>query len=177
MNMIRKRILCLCAALVCVLSLSACVGRDDDFRGPGPVAEDTKSPLSSETAANETKADESDAAETLTGIWADAVYGKDTELGEGSKTIYVTVQAEDRSVVLTVHTDETTVGSALLKLKLIEGEASQYGLYVKKVNGMTADYDIDQTYWSFLRAGEYMTVGVDSAEIADGDRYELVRTK
>lgn len=176
MNMIWKRILCLCAALVCALSLASCVGRDDDFKSP-PVESDDGSASVSESNGNETKAEATEAAETATGIWADAVYLKDTELGEGSKTIYVTVQAEEKSIVLTVHTDETTVGSALLKLNLVEGETSQYGLYVKKVNGMLADYDVDQTYWSFLRGGEYMTVGVDSAEITDGDRYELVRTK
>ena len=42
---------------------------------------------------------------------------------------------------------------------------------------MLADYDVDQTYWGFYQNGEYMMTGVDTTEFADGDQYELVRTK
>ena len=111
------------------------------------------------------------------GLWADALYQKDTALGKGATTVQVEVQAEDRSVTFTVKTDKTTLGEALLELGLIDGEQGEYGLYVKVVNGITADYDVDQSYWSFCRDGEMMMVGVDGAEIADGEHYELIYTK
>ena len=112
-----------------------------------------------------------------TGAWETATYDRDTELGEGAKTVIVKVIAEEQELTFTVHTDKDTLGDALLEHKLIDGEQSQFGMYIKKVNGIVADYDVDQTYWSFTKAGELMMVGVDSAEIADGEQYELTRTK
>ena len=115
--------------------------------------------------------------EAATGVWADATYTEDTELGEGSKTVKLVVEAEDKKVTFTIHTDEAILGDALLAHNLIDGEAGDFGMYIKKVNGITADYDVDQTYWGFYQNGEYMMTGVDGTEFADGDQYELVRTK
>ena len=112
-----------------------------------------------------------------TGIWENAQFLSDTEFGTGTRTVMVEVQAEDQSVTFTVKTDRETLGEALLEHGLIAGEESQYGLYVKVVNGMTADYDIDQSYWAFTKDGEMMQVGVDGAAITDGEHYELVYTK
>jgi len=111
------------------------------------------------------------------GLWENAAYTEDTELGQGSKTLYVEVQAEDKAVTFTVHTDKDTVGEALLEHELIAGEQGPYGLYVKVVNGITADYNIDQSYWSFCKNTEAMMTGVDGEVFSDGARYELVYTK
>lgn len=108
------------------------------------------------------------------GRWADAVYLNDTEFGEGSKTVNVTVKAGDDEVIFTIHTDKTYLGDALLEHGLIDGDKGEFGIYIKKVNGILADYDIDKTYWGFYKNGEMMMVGVSSAEIADGESYELV---
>ena len=110
-------------------------------------------------------------------IWQDAVYVKDTDLGEGSKTFTFKVEVEENSVTFTIHTDAKTVGKALLDLGLIEGEDSAYGLYVKKVNGMLADYDVDQTYWAFYVNGEYGMTGVDTTPIVETDVYSFVRSR
>jgi outer membrane lipopolysaccharide assembly protein LptE/RlpB len=110
-------------------------------------------------------------------IWQDATYVQDTELGEGSKTLVVKVEVEENTVTFTIHTDAETVGQALLDLGLIAGEESQYGLYIKQVNGMTADYDIDQTYWAFYINGEYGMTGVDTTPIFESEVYSLVRSR
>ena len=110
-------------------------------------------------------------------IWQNATYVQDTELGEGSKTLVVKVEVEENSVTFTIHTDAETVGEALLNLGLIAGEESQYGLYIKQVNGMTADYDIDQTYWAFYINGEYAMTGADTTPISEGEVYSLVRSR
>ena len=112
-----------------------------------------------------------------TGAWETATYDRNTELGEGSKTVTVKVIADEQELVFTIHTDKETLGDALLEHALVDGEQGPYGLYIKKVNGIVADYDADQTYWSFTKNGELMMAGVDSAEIADGEQYELTRTK
>ena len=112
-----------------------------------------------------------------TGIWKDAKYVKDTEIGKGEKTVITEVRAGDNSIVFTIHTDKETLGEALTEHKLIEGEKGPYGLYVKVVNGIRADYDEDKSYWSLTKKGEPVTTGVDSTKIADNEHYELVYTK
>ncbi len=111
------------------------------------------------------------------GLWENATYLTDTELGQGSKNLIVEVKAGDQSVKFTVHTDETTVGDALLTNGLIVGDEGDYGLYIKEVNGIVADYDVDQSYWAFYVDGEYATAGVDSTEIAEESVYKLEYTK
>ena len=112
-----------------------------------------------------------------TGVWENATYRKDTELGSGAKTVVVEVKAEDQLVTFTIKTDKDTVGAALLEHGLIAGEEGAYGLYVKQVNGITADHDVDQTYWSFYINGEYAMTGVDTTEITEGATYRLEYTK
>ena len=112
-----------------------------------------------------------------TGVWENATYQKDMEFGNGSKITVVEVKAEEKTVTFTIKTDKDTVGAALLEHDLISGEEGQYGLYVKVVNGMTADYDKDQSYWAFYINGEYAMTGVDSTEITEGSVYQLVYTK
>ena len=112
-----------------------------------------------------------------TGVWDNATYRKDTELGSGAKTVVVEVKAEDQQVTFTIKTDKDTVGAALLEHGLIAGEEGAYGLYIKQVNGITADYDVDQTYWSFYINGEYAMTGVDTTEITEGATYRLEYTK
>lgn len=75
------------------------------------------------------------------------------------------------AVAFTVNTDEETVGAALLKLGVIAGDDSEYGLYVKTVNGETADYDTDGTYWGFYINGEYAMTGVDATTLETGATY------
>ncbi len=111
------------------------------------------------------------------GMWKNAAYLKDTELGTGKNTLYIEVGAEGQAIEFTIHTDKKTVGEALSEHKLIEGEKGPYGLYVKKVNSMEADYDKTKTYWAFTKNGESVLTGVDLTEFSDKDRFELVCTK
>ena len=111
------------------------------------------------------------------GVWENATYLASTELGEGAKTVKVQVVAGGQSITFTINTDAATLGDALLEHDLIAGEQGAYGLYVKTVNGILADYDVDQTYWAFYKNGEMMMTGVDGAEISDGEHYELIKQK
>lgn len=97
-----------------------------------------------------------------------------TTLGEGQTAFALNVVDKDGNVsAFAINTDKETVGDALLELELISGEEGAYGLYVKTVNGITADYDTDGSYWAFYINGEYATSGVDTTTITDGATYEL----
>ncbi|MCM1263773.1 MAG: DUF4430 domain-containing protein [Butyrivibrio sp.] len=94
------------------------------------------------------------------------------QLGEGSvKFMFTVVDKDGIKSEFEIHTDKETVGEALLELGLIAGDESEYGLYVKTVNGITADYDKDGVYWAFYVDGEYAQTGVDSTAVTDGASY------
>lgn len=95
-------------------------------------------------------------------------------LGEGeTKFTVMVVDKKGTETSFEIHTDKKMVGEALQECGLLEGEDGPYGLYVKTVNGITADYDVDQTYWAFYINGEYAMTGVDVTEITEGDSYSL----
>ena len=95
-----------------------------------------------------------------------------TALGEGATAFMFTVVDQDGNETLfAINTDKETVGEALLELELIKGEEGAYGLYVKEVNGIVADYDVTKTYWAFYVNGEYATSGVDTTKIEADTSY------
>lgn len=110
-------------------------------------------------------------------LWENAVYTEDVTLGEGETTIDVVVEAGEKSIVVTINTDAKNLEDAITGVDLVQGDQSEYGLFIKVVNGITADYDVDQSYWSINKNGEYMMSGAKDTEIANGDKYELVYTK
>ena len=99
-------------------------------------------------------------------------------LGEGAtKFNFDVTDADGNKTQFIINTDEKTVGAALLGVDLIKGDESEYGLYVKEVNGITADYDVDGTYWAFFIDGEMANTGVDSTDVVDGATYEFKVSK
>ena len=112
-----------------------------------------------------------------TGLWEEATYLSDQTLGTGKKTITVEVTAEEQTVTFTVKTDCDTVGAALLDLGLIDGDQGPYGIYIKKVNGITADYDVDQTYWTFYVNGEMSMSGADMTAIDESAVYRFAHAR
>ena len=95
-------------------------------------------------------------------------------LGEGqTKFAFVVVDKDGNETNFEIHTNKATVGEALLELELTAGETSEYGLYVKTVNGITADYDVDQTYWAFYVNDEYAMSGADTTAIEEGATYSF----
>ena len=110
-------------------------------------------------------------------LWENALYTEDKTFGEGEKTIELEVKAEEKSVTFTINTDENNLEDALCEHKLIEGEEGPYGLYVKKVNGMVADYDVDQSFWSLCKGDTPLMTGVGNTELNDGDKFQFIREK
>lgn len=111
------------------------------------------------------------------GEWGTVSYAEDTTVGKGAKTAVVEIVTEEKTVTITLKTDEEILGKALVAEKLIGGEEGAYGLYVKEVIGVVADYDVDQTYWAFYIDGETALTGVDSTPIEEGKIYRLSKVK
>ena len=100
------------------------------------------------------------------------------ELGEGATTFDFTVEDLDGTkTAFKIHTDETTVGAALMAVNLLKGEDGPYGLYVHEVNGIRAVYEEDSPYWAFYVNGEYGMTGVDMTDIEPNTAYAMVKTK
>ncbi len=109
-------------------------------------------------------------------IWSTAEYTEDTTLGTGEKTIYVDVVAQKKEVKFTILTNKEYLANALLENHLVSGKTDQFGLYIKTVNGMLADYDINNSYWALNKNGEPMQTGASQEIIENGNHYEIIYT-
>ncbi len=100
--------------------------------------------------------------------------------GENATPITITLEVvgpDGTSKEHVVSTDSSkNLRQALEGAGLISGDEGPYGLYVKVVDGITADYNVDQSYWSLTKNGE-MCLGVDSTKIENGDHFEFTYTK
>lgn len=111
-----------------------------------------------------------------TGLWENATYTSDKELGEGAKTITVVVSAEEQSLIFTIHTDKATLREAMDEHQLIGGTEGPYGLTLETVNGMKVDFNEGGYWWGIYKDGVVTPTGIDGVEIADGDAFELRKT-
>ena len=97
---------------------------------------------------------------------------------EGKKTFKVVVVHADGSEKTFEYTsEEELLGTVLQAEGLITGEQGPYGLYIKAVDGETADYDKDGAYWEVFVNDNSSNHGIDQIPIEDGATYKLVYTK
>lgn len=96
---------------------------------------------------------------------------------QGAKTITVeVVHADESRKSFTYHTDEEFLADVLLGEGLVEGDDGPYGLYITKVDGEEANYDVNQSYWALYQGGDYAQLGVSELPVKDGDAFSLVYT-
>lgn len=113
------------------------------------------------------------AAVLMLGLW----FTTRQQAVEGAKAISVTVVHKDGSQKdFHYHTDAEYLGDVLLEEKLAEGEVSTYGLMISSVDGETADWSKDQSYWAIFIGEDYATTGADGIALTDGGIYSLVYT-
>ena len=113
----------------------------------------------------------------LIGLMASIFLLTRPDTAAGSKTITVTVVHGDGSEkVFTYQTDEEFLGPVILGEGLVEGEEGPYGLMINAVDGETASWDANQSYWALFVGEDYATTGADSTPIADCDTFKLVYT-
>lgn len=187
-------ILCMALTVATALFTTGCNGSKESGAPAGAQAQAESGPeaeIDAESAVDTeaAKADAEPAADTEAEAAAELAADQETEtvkgsteavseagsvsqLGEGSvKFSFTVVDKEGAKTRYEIHTDKETVGEALAELGLIAGEESEYGLYVKTVDGVTADYDKDGVYWAFYVDGEYGQTGVDATPVAEGGDY------
>jgi len=93
---------------------------------------------------------------------------------EGEKTIvFEVVYADDTSDSFTITTDEEFLIGALEQEGL--AEYVEDGYYTT-INGVTADWARDQSWWNLTKDGEALMVGFNDQPIADGEHYEAIYT-
>ena len=99
------------------------------------------------------------------------------ETTEGEKSITVTViHADGSSKDFTYNTDEEYLGPVLLAEELVQGEMGPYGLEIHAVDGETASWEENSSYWALFIGEEYAMTGADSTPVNDGDVFKLVYT-
>lgn len=178
------------AALLCAISvtLTACGEKTaPESSGGTAVVSDAggNSSTGAESAGNSSESPESlissessvassNGVPDETNLWSSATYTEDAEIGSGAHSALITVTIDGKSVTITVKSDKDNLAEMLVETGLAEGDESEYGLYIKRVNGVLADYSIDQSYWSLLQNGVPTAVGASSITITDGDAYELM---
>lgn len=162
-NMLLSCILCM---MLIVATALFTVGCKKDEKETPQSGQETKVTASAKDSQGEATGEDTEGGQA-----GDAEEGV-TELGEGKMSFNFSVVDKDgNETKFVIHTDAETVGAALMELGLVEGDEGDYGLYVKKVNGILADYDVDKTYWAFYINGEYAMSGVDKTSITEGESY------
>lgn len=98
------------------------------------------------------------------------------EANAGEKTVVLSVVHLDGSVNdFTMETQAESLADAMREIDIIDGENSEYGLFVTTVDGETADSSQEQ-WWCFTKDGEMLMTGVDQTMIGDGEHYEATLT-
>ena len=97
---------------------------------------------------------------------------------EGDKTVTVKVVHADQSEKeFTYETDDEYLGELLTEEGLVEGETSEYGMYITKVDGEQAVFETDNAYWALYENGEYASTGADQTVLDNGEESSHVYTK
>lgn len=102
-------------------------------------------------------------------------FGPNSETNSFDKTISVTVIHGDGSQKeFSIGTNEEFLRGALEQEKLVEGDESEYGLFITSVDGEAAD-DAAEQWWCICDGdGNMLMTGVDTTPINDGDVYQII---
>lgn len=93
--------------------------------------------------------------------------------GDARSVTVTVVHGSGAEKTFTYESEEQYLGAVLVEEGLIAGEEGPYGLFVKTVDGETAD-DAKEQWWCLTKnGGGTVETGVDATEFADGDTFEL----
>lgn len=112
----------------------------------------------------------------VAGIWfATRPEAPEAPTGDALKFTVIVVHSDGTEKTFDYETEGGNLGPVLVEKGLIV-ESSSPGLY-NTVDGETADYNVDQSYWAFYIGDEMAMYGLNDAVIHDGDVFKLVYTK
>lgn len=98
---------------------------------------------------------------------------------QGSKAITIeVVNKAGENTKYEVRTDAEFLRQAMEETNglTFSGSESEFGMMVETVNGETADYSVDGSYWAFYVNGEYCNYGIDSQPVEDQDAFSIQYT-
>lgn len=105
------------------------------------------------------------------------LWGKFKPTGvQGSKEITVTVvddQGKETVYEHKTHQEFLRAATEEIEGLTIEGTEDVYGLYIKVINGVTADFETNGAYWALYVNEEYGTYSIDEQPITNGDKFTL----
>ena len=110
-------------------------------------------------------------------LWSDALYTENTALGTGSTSFIFIVEAEGRSVEFSISTDKENLSEVLHDVGIVDGEYGQFGLYIKSVNGIVADYDANGAWWGLYIGDKAADTGASGVTVENGATYKMVYNK
>ena len=111
-------------------------------------------------------------AAALAAVW----YFNRPASSQGGKTITIEVVHKDESKkTFTCKTDEEYLAGALVAEGIVEDDPFETGMFFS-VDGETADYERDKSYWAVYQDGEYAQLGITELPVQDGGVYSLVYT-
>lgn len=97
----------------------------------------------------------------------------------GTKAITIAVVDDTGSTtVYESKTDAEYLRQAMEEIEdlTFSGADSEFGIMIDTVNGIRADYALDNAYWSFYVNEEYCNYGVDTQPVNDKDAFRIVYT-
>lgn len=97
----------------------------------------------------------------------------------GSKTVTINViNSEGKTTEYVVKTDAQYLRQVMDEAKGLtyEGIEDSTSFMVLTVNGETADWNVNQSYWGFSVNGEYCNYGIKEQPVADGDVFTIAYT-
>ena len=93
-------------------------------------------------------------------------------------TLHITFRVthdDGEEKVFEFDTTKTTLAEVLIEEDLVKESTESSGFY-DVVDGEVADWDDNESWWYFTCNGEGLTVGIEEAELTDGDVYEAIFT-
>ena len=163
-------ILCMMLIVAMALCTVGCSGKTNEEPSTGNVE-------ASQDVADENGATD-EVVEQAESVYDEYIPSDLNVLGSGKNAfVFTVVDLDGNEYKYVIRTDKEIVGDALQELNLIQGDEGAYGLYVKFVLGIEADYDKDQTYWAFYVNDEYAMTGVDVTPIEEGKTYSFKKSK
>ncbi len=102
---------------------------------------------------------------------------------EGSKEVTLeVVDSKGETKTYSVKTDAEYLSQLMDEVQKsgdfsYEGSVGDYGLFIETVNGETADYSVDQSYWAIYVNGDMGQYGADTQPVEDGGVYRLAYEK
>lgn len=75
----------------------------------------------------------------------------------------------------TISTAEKILGDAMIEAGYIPADSKDTGIF-STLDGITADWDVDQSYWAIFIGDEYASDGVFGIDAVDGAVYKFVYT-